>query len=1068
MVSSYAVWSVTANHAIAAYFSIDQFALIASASAGGSISPSGSVAVNYGGNQTFTVAPTTGCHIDSLVVDGANQGVLSSYAFSNVTANHAISAYFSIDRFTLTASASAGGSISPSGSVFVDFGGNQSFTITPTTGHHIDSVVVDGVNQGAVGTYAFSSVTENHTIAVHFSIDQFTLTASASAGGSISPSGSVSVDYGSSQSFTVTPATGHHVDSVLVDGVNQGAIGSYAFSNVTANHVIAAYFSIDRYIINASASAGGSISPSGAVSVDHGGSQGFTVAPATGYHSDSVVVDGINIGTPPGYTFTNVTSHHVISAWFSTNVYTIAASAGPHGSITPSGSVPAPHGSDRSFVITPDPGYHVDSVLVDGGMAGTGLEYAFTNITSPHTIRALFAVDSHAITATSGPHGAIAPSGTIQVPHGGTQTFLVTPETGCHVDSILVDGSFAGAPGSYTFTNVAGPHSIHAVCSLNRYTITTAASPNGSIIPAGPVTVVHGSTRTFTFAPSTGYHVDSVLIDGVNVGVIDAYTFNDITADHSVAAYFSLTMLTITADAGPNGTMVPSGIVAIPYGGTRRFVVTPGAGYHVEDLVVDGTPTDSTTGYTFAGVTADHIITATFAIDRFTILASAGPHGAISPAGLDTLDYGEDRTYVITPESGYEVLDVTVDGVPQGPLGSYTFFSVSAPHVIAASFRIRQVTVVLTPSQGWNLMSVPLLMEDYRRTVLFPTAITGAVGFQGSYHLRDTLDNGDGYWLKFGAAESIPMTGGIRPVDTVEVQAGWNLVGVLSADIPSASVIPIGTELETYFFGFNGAYSIGTMLQAGRGYWVKVSTAGRLLLQATAEVPGAAGPVTPGPSGLRTLTFVDATGNAQTLYFGTAATADSLRIRYELPPVPPDGVFDVRFASGGLVHTRDVSGGRMPEQPILVSGMQFPIRIRWSGTGDEDLHCMLEYAAGGKWNAIHLTAGEHEAVIEGPAATGFLLKPSPGELPRVFSLGQNFPNPFNPSTQVEVMIPRPGRVRLSVFDQLGREVAVLVDEDLEAGTHRRTFDGANMASGVYYYRLSAGDFSATRRMVLLK
>src|SRR6185503_16369166 len=175
--------------------------------------------------------PNSGYHIDSVVVDGANLGAVASHDFTNVTANHTIDAYFSIDVLTVTATASAGGSISPSGAVSVNYGANQSFTVTPNTGYHIDSVVVDGANLGAVAGHDFTNVTANHTIDAYFSIDVFTVTATAGANGSISPSGAVSVNYGANQSFTVTPNTGYHIDSVVVDGTNLGAVASHDFTN---------------------------------------------------------------------------------------------------------------------------------------------------------------------------------------------------------------------------------------------------------------------------------------------------------------------------------------------------------------------------------------------------------------------------------------------------------------------------------------------------------------------------------------------------------------------------------------------------------------------------------------------------------------------------------------------------------------------------------------------------------------------------------------------------------------------------------------------------------------------
>ncbi|MEY4071694.1 MAG: hypothetical protein RL721_2308, partial [Candidatus Eisenbacteria bacterium] len=118
----------------------------------------------------------------------------------------------------------------------------------------------------------------------------FTITASAGAGGSISPSGAQTVNNGDSLAFTITPDAGYSIADVLVDGVSVGAVGSYTFSNVTAGHTIAASFSLNSYTIAASASAGGSISPSGNQSVSHGDSLAFTITPDAGYSIADVLV----------------------------------------------------------------------------------------------------------------------------------------------------------------------------------------------------------------------------------------------------------------------------------------------------------------------------------------------------------------------------------------------------------------------------------------------------------------------------------------------------------------------------------------------------------------------------------------------------------------------------------------------------------------------------------------------------------------------------------------------------------------------------------------------------------
>ena len=90
------------------------------------------------------------------------------------------------------------------------------------------------------------------------------------------------------------------------------------------------------------------------------------------------------------------------------------------------------------------------------------------------------------------------------------------------------------------------------------------------------------------------------------------------------------------------------------------------------------------------------------------------------------------------------------------------------------------------------------------------------------------------------------------------------------------------------------------------------------------------------------------------------------------------------------------------------------------------------------------------------------------ELPEGFSLQQNYPNPFNPTTSISFDLPEAAAVRLSVFDVLGREVAVLVDGKMNGGNHAVTFDAAGLQSGMYIYRLETAAHTLTKSMVLMK
>ena len=89
-------------------------------------------------------------------------------------------------------------------------------------------------------------------------------------------------------------------------------------------------------------------------------------------------------------------------------------------------------------------------------------------------------------------------------------------------------------------------------------------------------------------------------------------------------------------------------------------------------------------------------------------------------------------------------------------------------------------------------------------------------------------------------------------------------------------------------------------------------------------------------------------------------------------------------------------------------------------------------------------------------------------VPTAFSLSQNYPNPFNPTTSFSYALASPSLVTLKVFNILGEEIATLVNGFQEVGSYNISFDAAKLASGVYFYRLTAGEYSATKKMLLMK
>ena len=687
-VSSYSFTNIVASHTIAASFAlIPTYTINATAGSGGSITPSGTISVTEGGSRSFTIIPVTGYYITNVLVDNGSVGAVTTYSFSNVTSNHTIAASFAQLTYNISGTAGAGGTINPSGTVTVSYGSSRTFNIIPGTGYSISGVRVDNVDIGAVSSYTFSNVTSGHTISATFSLINFMINASAGAGGTINPHGSVTAGYGTSSTFTITPNAGYYISDVKADDISVGAVSSYTFSNVTADHTIAAVFSLYSYTISASAGAGGSISPSGITTLDWGGSQSYTITPDTGYHITDVKVDNVSMGAIASYTFTNVTSAHTISATFALITYTISGSAGTGGNISPPGNTTVSHGSSQTYSITPSTGYRIVDVKADNVSVGPVTSYTFSNVVSNHSISASFTLLQYTITSVSNSGGSITPAGTVTLSYGSNQTFTISPSTGFEIRDVKVDGVSVGKVPAYNFTNITQSHTIAATFALISYTVTPFAGAGGSISPDSEVDADYGSDATFTITPETGYYITDVLVDNVSAGPVGSYTFEDITTDHTISASFAIISFELSASAGDNGLVTPAGSSSVDYGTGITYEITPAEGYKISDVMVDNVSVGAVSSYSFTGVVSDHAISASFEfINIYTIDASAGTGGMISPSGKLSIREEGSQTYAIEPENGYRILDVTVDDRSVGNVSEYTFSSIFANHSISAEF----------------------------------------------------------------------------------------------------------------------------------------------------------------------------------------------------------------------------------------------------------------------------------------------------------------------------------------------------------------------------------------------
>jgi len=145
----------------------------------------------------------------------------------------------------------------------------------------------------------------------------------------------------------------------------------------------------------------------------------------------------------------------------------------------------------------------------------------------------------------------------------------------------------------------------------NIYTITATSSGNGSIVPGGEVSVTHGFSQTFEMEPAADHMIKDVLVDGESVGSAGTYLFSCVDRDHTIHVEF-VRAYTITASAGPGGSIVPSGDVLVEKGGSITFVITTAGAYRVSDIIVDGISRGAGSSFIFSDVDDNHTIRVEF------------------------------------------------------------------------------------------------------------------------------------------------------------------------------------------------------------------------------------------------------------------------------------------------------------------------------------------------------------------------------------------------------------------------------------------------------------------------
>lgn len=364
---------------------------------------------------------------------------------------------------------------------------------------------------------------------------------------------------------------------------------------------------------------------------------------------------------------------------------------------------------------------------------------------------------------------------------------------------------------------------------------------------------------------------------------------------------------------------------------------------------------------------------------------------------------------------------------------------------------------------GWNMVSVPGINPDGQDVNTWwqgRDPYASVYKMQVGYIPVFTATPSEGYLMKhignrtYNTGDEWPEEGiQIVPHEPILVSAGWNLIGgyenIIAAN--NLTTTPSGL-ISGPVYTYAGTYKIATHLEPGRSYIVYFTGAGQINFPDILSKGN--GKVTDYfKDNWGKMSFTDNSGKHFTLYLVDDETDLNL---YALPPAPLEGMFDIRFTSNRIAENIDNG-----IQTVNLSGISYPVKVKV-----ENISITLLDESRKNINA-DLKPGDEITITKESIDKLFILS---GEsvTPKKYSLEQNYPNPFNPSTKIKYVVPTESNVNISLYNVLGELISTLINEEMTPGYYEYELNGSDLASGVYIYRLVAGDFIQSKKMVLLR
>jgi hypothetical protein len=371
--------------------------------------------------------------------------------------------------------------------------------------------------------------------------------------------------------------------------------------------------------------------------------------------------------------------------------------------------------------------------------------------------------------------------------------------------------------------------------------------------------------------------------------------------------------------------------------------------------------------------------------------------------------------------------------------------------------------------RGWNFISLPVRPSNNDYRVVFPNGqgVTPIKFSQSIYQSEEQLNVGIGYFLRFPFRDTSVISGILvnrldKDFFPVRVYEGWNSVGALSvnAGIDRISFQPSNANTNppsrvpftgVYGYTTDRGYREVSELVPGKGYFIKVTGAGFYNLSApTQKTIVSTGDRSDILSNSARIIIRDNASRENTLYV-TEGRVETAIGGFELPPLPPTGSFDVRFANNSYVETSST--------PLVrLQGANYPVSLSFAN--NEKTYSVVNAITGE-------VIGSGNRVIINDENVGMVRILTTDATPTGFGVNVA-PNPVNGSSRVDFVMPEAGQARVEVFNAMGQVVATLFNGFATKGESSVEFNSNEVANGTYIVKVTAGEFVTTQKVNVIK